>query len=447
MLKSPAFYSAEGELTRAALLIRNVGFVAAETGPGVAERFGAEWAAEGSEDEAKIWVPPTAQDAVLSESEDEESEDEMTDSDEDSDEDFDSDSESSESSESESGSDSDDEKEKTGNAAVDPLLAEYSPEDPLARIHLRDAERTFAEPAHRARLIKLLRALSPDLGGDYHQALAAIVGLLILCLDTDDAILATARRLFAPKYNLKHTLRAESILMAVDGYIIHSLLPTTFPAIHAQLQRHGILPETYYQRIRIAAGVGMLPFRSLFPSFSLFLKHGVNYLYALTLALFAHLKPRLEAAKTSSEMFILLHLDPEAWGADKEGQEEAYLAFCDAIVESARLLVEQSGAAHQGIPEADSDALNSAWSALKALDIPAKSAEIYATQLQRRLERKWKDQRADARRKAREEAKKAEKKAAKAAAKAKAKAETAADKAKEAKEEGELEAAMDKLAV
>ncbi|KAI9011572.1 hypothetical protein DFJ74DRAFT_758592 [Hyaloraphidium curvatum] len=452
MLRRASFYAPSGELQSAALLIRNLGAVAAEAdGAPKAGEHAARWLAAvdaGAPERAAAWVPPgppdpaTVEDEAESEEDFSEEDSDEEDSDEDSEEDesgSESDasesskasSKSSSSSSSKSGKSSEssssskkeqDAEEQAAAAAAGADSGSFSPDDPLARIHLRDAERTFAHPANRARLIRLLQVLAVEMDREYHQALAAIVGFLMLSIDSDADVLRAARHLLSPYYGLRPALRAESVLMAADGYVAHSLLPARFPGVAQQLDRHGVLPETYYQRLRIAAGVGMLPFRALFPAIDGLFAHGERWLFALTLAGFAHLRGRIEAARTASEVFTVLHLDPEVWGADKdEKKREGYLEMCAAMVANARALCDGTEGELEGLPAEDAAALRAAWSDLLALDLDAERARLYDAKLKARLERKWRDQILDARRAAREEEKKRARKEAKKEAKKAAK--------------------------
>ncbi|KAJ3323775.1 hypothetical protein HDU93_002894 [Gonapodya sp. JEL0774] len=380
MLSSTEFWKIEAASPSLPLFNKNLGFVTSvEDGRKIIERFGRNWAKS---------FPPT-------------SEEDQAD-------------------------------EKTGSDAVSggPVVDEN--EDEHLRIFRRDAERTFKAKVNQDQQISVLSHYVKTYG-DYHQGLSFVVSAIMLAADgsatesRDEAAtlntrkqLALVRRIITElaenteKYAMKEAWKSEAVISAVDGYVLTEILKKYRPQLSAQLERNGILPEIWFQRIRCGLCVHVLPLSSLYPFLDNFLIFGQPFLRKFTLALLALLEPRIaKAGNNTSKILEIIHLDLEAMGLSKMELGEAVSAkvkitefeeFCQSVVTAAAASCRKNaGTATEAAPAAIAHSENVATefipspeaedplavllSAADALDWAAESARQYDLRLRARMER------------------------------------------------------------
>ncbi|KXS12776.1 hypothetical protein M427DRAFT_71871 [Gonapodya prolifera JEL478] len=205
-------------------------------------------------------------------------------------------------------------------------------EDEHLRIFRRDAERTFKLKLNQDQQISVLSHYVKTYG-DYHQGLSFVVSAIMLVADgstegkeplVTKKQLALARRIATAlaedkeKYAMIEAWKAEAVISAVDGYVLMEILKKHRPQLSSQLERNGILPEIWFQRIRCGLCVHVLPLVALFPFLDHFFTYGQPFLRKFTLALLALLETRIaKAGNNTSRILEIIHLDLEVMGLSK----------------------------------------------------------------------------------------------------------------------------------
>jgi hypothetical protein len=370
------------------------------------------------------------------------------------------------SSDSESESETESESESESESDVSDIEQVDEKEDPRLRMLRADAERTFWKKEYQDELMSILLQLWDDMG-DYHQALSYIVAIMMLVIPTQHSGSVQEHPIYKLAYNmvierdgfyrLRPCLRKEATVMAVDGYVLHEILEKHLPDLHNHMHKQGMLPETYFQRVRISLGVQTLPFSCIFPAVESFFEFGPEFSYKLLLCLLYYLKDRMMVATTMSKpnLFELVHLDMDAFRTapvtlprhhehhehhehhhehrehrehhDRETLKghlvipsadatlDAYMALCSKIVESARAhcMIHHNKPTTFTIPEDLSQMLDQ----VDTTDWNVASQMAYDKFLRKRQERAAKDEQTRLRLEEKEMLKKAAKVAARRAKK------------------------------
>eukprot|EP00696_Hemimastix_kukwesjijk_P004282 gnl/Hemi2/15285_TR5150_c0_g1_i1.p1 gnl/Hemi2/15285_TR5150_c0_g1~~gnl/Hemi2/15285_TR5150_c0_g1_i1.p1 ORF type:complete len:371 (-),score=142.88 gnl/Hemi2/15285_TR5150_c0_g1_i1:67-1116(-) len=179
---------------------------------------------------------------------------------------------------------------------------------PTERIFRADAERTFIAETNRARLQRLLTALTARLGGEYDQGLGFATSFLLLTQDepTIAAIVHHLSENVIPGY-----WSGNALGFVRDAYVFEGLVARFHPEVAAHIGRLNIVPIAYAPKWFMGLCVHVLPFEGLFDFFEEFLRGGFNFLMRFGLALVGHLSERLLAAPDHASVLSLLRLsDP-----------------------------------------------------------------------------------------------------------------------------------------
>eukprot|EP00727_Mastigamoeba_balamuthi_P012162 m51a1_g7569 hypothetical protein (372) ;mRNA; r:167632-169610 len=181
----------------------------------------------------------------------------------------------------------------------------------IPRIVTADAERTFVDPEHRARLARFLTRVN-EAFGDYSQSLGYVASLLVLFVPEAQAYDALAALNAAPMY-LPGYWKHEAFALNTDAYVFGSLLDKANAEVAAHLKAACIPPETYCQKWFSGLCIHVLPFANLFDFMDGFVEGGFRFSMQFGLSLMNQMKKAiLETPITDvTRLFGILRLDPE----------------------------------------------------------------------------------------------------------------------------------------
>ena len=187
------------------------------------------------------------------------------------------------------------------------------------RIFLRDAERTFQDEGHRARMIELLKRVWPE-NRDYHQGLGYVCSLFMLFFD-DETNTRMLLRLTRDERYTPGYWRAAPDAYVRDAMVYARLVEERFPQVGDLLRNACVVPEAYVSKWFIGLNVHVLPYEALLTFVESFLEEGYMFLFKFALALVESLAPKLLALKLTDVnlIFELLRLDQAHFPDDYEG--------------------------------------------------------------------------------------------------------------------------------
>ena len=174
-------------------------------------------------------------------------------------------------------------------------------------------------------MIQVLSGLFRNFG-DYSQSLGYVASLLMLLLDTEDAVAILEHLNFDELY-LPGYWKAQAVDFGRDAFVFQAQLEKFHPEVAAHLIKNGIMPNTYCQKWFSGLCIHVLPFDPLMQFLDKFFNEGHPYLFKFGLAVVEQIKTQLLATNDPSTQFALLRLEFKK-GTDVD-------AIYKAILESA----------------------------------------------------------------------------------------------------------------
>ncbi|KPA81812.1 putative GTPase activating protein [Leptomonas pyrrhocoris] len=188
-------------------------------------------------------------------------------------------------------------------------------DEEVVRVIIKDADRTFFDPEHRAKMVAFLNAMFHEFNA-YGQAMSYLAGLCMLVLTEDET--AAVIRFVATEY-IKGHWAAEAVGFATSAWVVEHFMQKLQPEVAKHLEALNFWPDTYLQKILTGLCIHVLQFNELFQFLDAFMAGGMHYLIRFCLAIVEHFRTNLLAIKDSTEaneLYELLRLDSRV--ADRE---------------------------------------------------------------------------------------------------------------------------------
>jgi hypothetical protein len=188
-------------------------------------------------------------------------------------------------------------------------------DEEVVRVIIKDADRTFFDPEHRAKMVAFLHAMYHEFHA-YGQAMSYLAGLCMLVLTEDET--AAVIRFVATEY-IKGHWAAEAVGFATSAWVVEHFMQKMQPEVAKHLEALNFWPDTYLQKILTGLCIHVLQFNELFQFLDSFMAGGMQYLIRFCLAVVEHFRTNLLAIKDSTEaneLYELMRLDSRV--ADRE---------------------------------------------------------------------------------------------------------------------------------
>ncbi|KPI87055.1 putative GTPase activating protein [Leptomonas seymouri] len=188
-------------------------------------------------------------------------------------------------------------------------------DEEVIRVIIKDADRTFFDPEHRAKMVAFLNAMYHEFHA-YGQAMSYLAGLCMLVLTEDET--AAVIRFVATEY-IKGHWAAEAVGFAMSAWVVEHFMQKLQPEVAKHLEELNFWPDTYLQKILTGLCIHVLQFSELFQFLDAFMAGGIQYLIRFCLAIVEHFRTNLLAIKSSTEaneLYELMRLDSRV--ADRE---------------------------------------------------------------------------------------------------------------------------------
>lgn len=188
-------------------------------------------------------------------------------------------------------------------------------DEEVVRVIIKDADRTFFDPEHRAKMVAFLNAMYHEFHA-YGQAMSYLAGLCMLVLTEDET--AAVVRFVATEY-IKGHWAAEAVGFATSAWVVEHFMQKLQPEVAKHLEALNFWPDTYLQKILTGLCIHVLQFKELFEFLDAFMAGGMQYLIRFCLAIVEHFRSNLLAIKDSTEaneLYELMRLDSRV--ADRE---------------------------------------------------------------------------------------------------------------------------------
>lgn len=184
------------------------------------------------------------------------------------------------------------------------------PDEKVARVILRDAERTFFAPEHREKLANFLYAMYYEFRS-YGQAMSYLAGICLLALT--EAETATVLRRVSKDYIPGHWAE-EAVGFATSAWLVEHIMQRLYPDVAKHFQAINFWPDTYLQKIMSGLCIHVLDFADLFEFLDEFMQHGMRYLIKFCLGIVDVFHTRLVSRGPSSmnELYEYMRLDRKA---------------------------------------------------------------------------------------------------------------------------------------
>lgn len=193
------------------------------------------------------------------------------------------------------------------NAPVKYVLMEDKDET-IARVVIKDAERTFKNPVHQEKLYMFLYAMYFEFG-NYGQAMSYLAGICLLVLDEQEtaAILRKVAKVYIPGH-----WAAEAVGFATSAWVVERFMKDTFPDVAEHFMKLNFWPDTYLQKILSGLCVHVLRFAELYTFLDHFMANGFAFLIKFSLSVIEHFRKHLLSCFQINELYEIMRLDPKA---------------------------------------------------------------------------------------------------------------------------------------
>lgn len=181
-------------------------------------------------------------------------------------------------------------------------------DEEVIRVIIKDADRTFFHPDHRAKLVAFLNAMYHEFNA-YGQAMSYLAGLCMLVLTEEDT--AAIIRFVSTEY-IKGHWAAEAVGFATSAWVVEYFMKKTFPDVAKHLDELKFWPDTYLQKILTGLCIHVLQFNELFDFLDAFMMGGLKYLIRFCLAIVEHFRADILAIKSTTEaneLYEIMRLD------------------------------------------------------------------------------------------------------------------------------------------
>lgn len=188
-------------------------------------------------------------------------------------------------------------------------------DEEVVRVIIKDADRTFFAPEHRAKMVAFLNAMYHEFHA-YGQAMSYLAGLCMLVLTEEET--AAIIRFVSTEY-IKGHWAAEAVGFATSAWVVEHFMQKLQPEVAKHLEALNFWPDTYLQKILTGLCIHVLQFNELFQFLDAFMAGGLQYLIRFCLAIVEHFRADLLAIKNSTEaneLYELMRLDSRV--ADRE---------------------------------------------------------------------------------------------------------------------------------
>ncbi|CCW63305.1 unnamed protein product [Phytomonas sp. EM1] len=181
-------------------------------------------------------------------------------------------------------------------------------DEEVVRVIIKDADRTFFHPEHRAKLVAFLHALSHEFKA-YGQAMSYLSALCMLALTEEET--ASIIRFVSTEY-IKGHWAAEAVGFATSAWVVEYFMQKRFPDVAKHLDSLNLWPDTYLQKILTGLCIHVLPFNDLFDFLDAFMLGGLRYLVRFCLAIVEHYRDKILSIKSTTEantLYEIMRLD------------------------------------------------------------------------------------------------------------------------------------------
>ena len=181
-------------------------------------------------------------------------------------------------------------------------------DDEVARVIIKDAERTFYHRDHQEKMVAFLYSVYHEFHS-YGQAMSYFAGICLLGLNEQETV-AVLRKV-AKEYIPNHWA-GEAFGFATNAWVFEYILRSRDKEVADHFNKLNFWPDTYLQKILSGLCIHVLIFEQLFDFLDRFVEQGLPFLFKFGLAVVEHFRAELMAISKPeqiSEMYELLRLD------------------------------------------------------------------------------------------------------------------------------------------
>jgi hypothetical protein len=183
-------------------------------------------------------------------------------------------------------------------------------DEQIARVIIKDADRTFFHPDHRKKFVAFLYAMHYEFG-TYGQAMSYLAGLCLLVLTEQEtaALLRKVNKNYIPGH-----WAAEAVGFATSAWVVEYFIQELYPDVAKHFEKINFWPDTFLQKILSGLCVHVLEFDLLFDFLDRFMAEGFPFLLKFCLSIVEHFRTDLLSFGSDkiNNLYEIMRLDNRA---------------------------------------------------------------------------------------------------------------------------------------